>query len=162
MNLFTIITLATASSSLAFSGITRIASDVTRSASLNDSRCDVDRPMPTRRETLQSWLVGAATLSTGFLASPEHAMAFPNKISNQYDDRPKQRGSKVVCFFALYLSNCLYLVCQPLLLVHHAHIYPPRSSQKIAILFTASRSRCSKAEGYDWRRIFGTQTLWRR
>lgn len=46
----------------------------------------------TRRETLESWFVGAAAI--GFLASPEEASAFPNKISNKYDDRPRQRGAK--------------------------------------------------------------------
>ena len=41
-------------------------------------------------------------LSLGFsslfiLGASEDALAFDNKISNKYDDRPKQRGSKV-CF----------------------------------------------------------------
>ena len=46
----------------------------------------------TRRETLaKSLMIGAGAMGT--LVSD--AGAFPNKISNQYDDRPKQRGSKV-------------------------------------------------------------------
>ncbi|KAL3762960.1 hypothetical protein ACHAWU_001107 [Discostella pseudostelligera] len=98
MNLVTVtaITLATISSSVAFTGVTRTdtASASASGSSLNDNSCDVD--MPTRRETLQSWLAGAATLSTGLLASPDQAAAFPNKISNQYDDRPKQRGTKPI------------------------------------------------------------------
>ncbi len=60
---------------------------------MGDQSREVD--VLTRRETLESWVVGAAAISTGFLASPEMALAFPNKLSNQYDDRPKQRGSKV-------------------------------------------------------------------
>ena len=66
-----------------------------RSTALNESRRAVD--VLTRRETLESFVVGTGTAAvlSGFLASPEDALAFPNKISNQYDDRPKQRGSKV-------------------------------------------------------------------
>jgi hypothetical protein len=44
----------------------------------------------TRRETLR-----AVAISTAFLVNNNNALAFPNKISTQYDDRPKQRGSKV-------------------------------------------------------------------
>jgi hypothetical protein len=91
MNLVAAIALASISSTVAFSGLSRISRD--RVAALSDQRREVD--VLTRRETLESWVVGAAAISTGFLTSPEMALAFPNKISNQYDDRPKQRGSKV-------------------------------------------------------------------
>jgi hypothetical protein len=60
---------------------------------LSEKSRDVDAL--TRRETLQTFVVGTAAILDGFIASPEKALAFPNKISNQYDDRPKQRGSKV-------------------------------------------------------------------
>lgn len=49
--------------------------------------------LTTRRATLES-LVGAAA-AMGVLASPNSAMAFDNRISTKYDDRPKQRGAKV-------------------------------------------------------------------
>ena len=91
MNLVAAIALASISSTVAFSGLSRISRD--RVAALSDQRREVD--VLTRRETLESWVVGAAAISTGFFTSPEMALAFPNKISNQYDNRPKQRGSKV-------------------------------------------------------------------
>jgi hypothetical protein len=95
MNLISIIVLATVPSSVALSDVTRTGTNTNRVARIDrHMRCD-DVDISTRRETLQSWLVGAATISTEFLAYPNQAMAFPNKISNQYDDRPKQRGSKV-------------------------------------------------------------------
>jgi ABC-type enterochelin transport system permease subunit len=93
MNLATI-ALASISSTVAFSGLSRISRD--RVTALSHQRREVD--VLTRRETLESWVVGAVVISTGFLTSPEMALAFPNKISNQYDDRPKQRGSKVCVF----------------------------------------------------------------
>lgn len=66
-----------------------------RVAALNGKVGGDDDSMLTRRETLESWFAGAAAVSVGFLASPEEATAFPNKISNKYDDRPKRgRGSK--------------------------------------------------------------------
>jgi len=90
MNLVATIALASISSTVAFSGLPRIYR--VRITALNEKRSEVDAL--TRRETLESWVVGAAAISTGFLATPEKALAFPNKISNQYDDRPKQRGTK--------------------------------------------------------------------
>ncbi len=139
MNLINFIALATVSSSSAFS-VPRVASVTNRVSSLNARRCGIT-DMPTRRDTLQSWLVGASTLSTGFLASPDQVMAFSNKISNQYDDRPKQRGSKVG--FAL----------------HHLRLVTPLSTYLNAILFTASRTRCINAERHGRQRILGTETM---
>jgi hypothetical protein len=92
MNLVATIALASIASTVAFPGIPRGISRVGGTA-LNEKKSEVD--VLTRRETLESWIGGAAAISTGFLASPQKALAFPNKISNQYDDRPKQRGSKV-------------------------------------------------------------------
>lgn len=43
-----------------------------------------------RRAAFGAGLAGIAALGTGNVAS-----AFENKISTQYDDRPKRRGSKV-------------------------------------------------------------------
>ncbi|KAL3791556.1 hypothetical protein ACHAW5_000859 [Stephanodiscus triporus] len=91
MNLVATIALASIASTVAFSGIPRGISRVGVTA-LNEKRSEAD--VLTRREALESWIVGAAAISTGFLASPQKALAFPNKISNQYDDRPKQHGSK--------------------------------------------------------------------
>lgn len=45
-----------------------------------------------RRETLKTSWESAALITTA-LIHPEKAMAFPNKISSKYDDRPKQRGA---------------------------------------------------------------------
>lgn len=98
MILVSIIAVASISSSAAFTGAPLITR-TSRIASLNgktdahahDSMGE-DNAMLTRRETLKSWFVGAASI--GFLASPENAMAFDNRISKQYDDRPKQRGGK--------------------------------------------------------------------
>jgi hypothetical protein len=45
----------------------------------------------TRRETIKSWT--SAALAVGILVSSDEALAFPNKISSKYDDRPKQRGA---------------------------------------------------------------------
>lgn len=48
----------------------------------------------TRRETFQKTFGSAiAIVASSLVSRPNAALAFPNKISNQYDDRPKQRGS---------------------------------------------------------------------
>jgi len=58
----------------------------------------------TRRETLAKTLsVGAAAI--GFIASPDKAVAFPNRIPSKYDDRPKQRGGKVSAWRATGLHT---------------------------------------------------------
>ena len=44
-----------------------------------------------RRETLKSWT--SAALIAASLVISEESLAFPNKISTKYDDRPKQRGA---------------------------------------------------------------------
>ena len=99
MKLLITITLACISSSIAFSGVSLLSSSSTTS-SISSVSClhekrnagnDVVDVM-TRRETIK-WIVGGVA-AVG-LTSPNMAMAFPNKISNQYDDRPRQRGSKV-------------------------------------------------------------------
>ena len=52
---------------------------------------DCRQSTSTRRETLQKSLVASLSILVG--SSPT-ANAFSNKISSQYDDRPRQRGSK--------------------------------------------------------------------
>jgi hypothetical protein len=42
------------------------------------------------------------------LGASEDALAFDNKISNKYDDRPKQTGGKV-CFDGL--STTVWFIC---------------------------------------------------
>ena len=44
-----------------------------------------------RRESLKVWT--SAALMLGSLMTSEDAIAFPNKISDKYDSRPKQRGA---------------------------------------------------------------------
>lgn len=83
--------LAACASSLAFTG-GRLDAVRTSSVVALAGKRSGDDAMPTRREMMQSLVIGAA--SVGLIASPEEVLAFPNKISNQYDDRPKQRGSK--------------------------------------------------------------------
>lgn len=95
--LVSVVALAGITSSVSFTGSVRQPAGAVRIASLNSKSSDgcEDDLVLTRRKTLESWLVGAAAI--GFLASPENAMAFDNRISTQYDDRPKQRGAKVSC-----------------------------------------------------------------
>lgn len=94
MNLITNMVLASSiSSSVAFMGI-HLNGGAIRATALDSKKGGDDGSMMTRRETLESWFVGAAAVSVGSFASPEEAAAFPNKISNKYDDRPKQKGSK--------------------------------------------------------------------
>lgn len=102
MNLFSFFALASIASSAAFTtnAPTARASSNISAASKGKLSSDVsdgdDAMLTTRRETLSSLLAGstAAAAAIGFLASPEKAMAFDNRISNKYDDRPKQRGAK--------------------------------------------------------------------
>ena len=98
MILTTAIALANVVSCVAFAGLPLTARRLSvlneeKSDSMHDSVREEDDVMLTRRETLG--LVGSAAF--GVLLSPNDAFAFPNKVSNQYDDRPKQRGSKVCC-----------------------------------------------------------------
>ena len=102
MILITTIALANVVSCAAFAGLPLTTAGSTRrlpvlneekSDNMHDSLREEDDVMLTRRETLG--LVGSAAF--GVLLSPNDAFAFPNKVSNQYDDRPKQRGSKVCC-----------------------------------------------------------------
>lgn len=100
MKLVSIIALAGITSSVSFTGIPLITARANRIAPLNGKKSNAhdsnmreeDDGILTRRETLKSWGVGAAAI--GFMAFPGKATAFPNKISTQYDDRPKQRGAK--------------------------------------------------------------------
>ena len=48
-------------------------------------------PIISRRETLKSW--ASLFIATTSFAISEDALAFPNRISTKYDDRPKQRGA---------------------------------------------------------------------
>jgi hypothetical protein len=96
----TIALAASFSTIVAFTGIAQSPVIISTSrarlitTALNEKKCN--NIEATRRETLR-----AAAISTAFLANNNNALAFPNKISTQYDDRPKQRGSKV----------CLCVVC---------------------------------------------------
>jgi hypothetical protein len=102
---------------VAFTGIARspgISSSSSRArliiTALNEKKCNIES---TRRETLR-----AAAISTAFLVNNNKALAFPNKISTKYDDRPKQRGSKVrVC--VLYVCFCA--------ITHHSYTYVPKN-----------------------------------
>jgi hypothetical protein len=67
------------------------SSSVTNAIDHNISRRDVFK-----------WGYAALISSTTF-AKSEDALAFPNKISSKYDDRPKQRGAMVRC--TLHLSE---------------------------------------------------------
>ena len=102
MIIITAIALANVVSCAAFAGLPLTAGRSTsrlpflneeKSDNMHYSLCEEVDVMLTRRETLG--LVGSAAF--GVLISPNDAFAFPNKVSNQYDDRPKQRGSKVCC-----------------------------------------------------------------
>ena len=68
----------------------------------------------TRREAL---INGAAAATGIVLVSPNNALAFDNKISDKYSDRPRQRGSKVRAFLICIVHIlCFYLI------VHSSHI----------------------------------------
>jgi hypothetical protein len=54
-------------------------------------KCHKDHIIYSRRETIKSW-TSAALIATSILSS-ENANSFPNKISDKYDSRPKQRGA---------------------------------------------------------------------
>ena len=56
-----------------------------------------DNPAALEQEGLsrRSSLGVLASLSVGLLTGSSSALAFDNKISNKYDDRPKRRGPKV-------------------------------------------------------------------
>lgn len=59
----------------------------------SNNAVDLEASLLTRRESLvKSCLAGA--LAAGIVSPTDAANAFPNKISDKYDDRPKQRGSK--------------------------------------------------------------------
>lgn len=58
-----------------------------------NNAADIETSLLTRRESLvKSCLAGA--MVAGIVTPSDAANAFPNKISDKYDDRPKQRGSK--------------------------------------------------------------------
>mmetsp|Transcript_27740 Transcript_27740/g.57087 ORF Transcript_27740/g.57087 Transcript_27740/m.57087 type:complete len:285 (-) Transcript_27740:29-883(-) len=68
-------------------------------ASLGGNRDHEEDPCPSanaRREFLSKLFNGAtsAAVVSTVMFSPEPASAFSNKISDKYDDRPKQRGAK--------------------------------------------------------------------
>ena len=102
MNLLLTIALASIASSAAFTAAPSVSSSTNRAAviSLNEAKNgfgggdDNHNVIQTRRDTLQSIIIGGTAVVVAGSA-PNIAMAFPNKISNKYDDRPRQRGSKV-------------------------------------------------------------------
>ena len=105
-NLLLAIALASIASSAAFIAAPSVSSSTNRVAviSLNEKKNgfgggdDNNNGIQTRRDTLQSIIIGGTAVVVAGSA-PDIAMAFPNKISNKYDDRPRQRGSKVRCYF---------------------------------------------------------------
>ena len=115
----TIITLAGIScSTVAFTCSSPSAGGrVTTSLNSNEKENDNDI---TRREAL---INGVAAVAGIVLASPNNALAFDNKISDKYSDRPRQRGSKV-SFLDMYLCiSCehIYLI---LILISNHHTKP--------------------------------------
>ena len=83
-------------STSAFTAPTTLQSRCSSTSLSNAKNDDVDiieTSLLTRRESLvKSCLAGAMT--AGILIPSDAANAFANKISDKYDDRPKQRGSK--------------------------------------------------------------------
>jgi len=75
---------------------------------LNEKKNDDD--IISRRGAL---INGVATVAGIVLASPNNALAFDNKISDKYSDRPRQRGSKV-SFLDMYLC----ISCDHIYLTH--------------------------------------------
>lgn len=70
-----------------------IASSAHRSLSNHENHINnVNDDVSSRRKVLER---GTAFISFLLLTDQSPANAFENKISNQYDDRPKQRGSQV-------------------------------------------------------------------
>lgn len=74
---------------------TIIATAALPALAFNNVNTDASASLFSRRETLAKSFAGivaaAGVLGT---ADKDKANAFPNKISDKYDDRPKQRGSK--------------------------------------------------------------------
>jgi hypothetical protein len=56
-------------------------------------KCHKDPIIHSRRETLKSLWTSSATFIATSVLSSEAANGFPNKITDKYDSRPKQRGS---------------------------------------------------------------------
>jgi len=78
----------------------------------------------TRREAL---INGAAAAASIVLASPNNALAFDNKISDKYSDRPRQRGSKVSFLDIMYLCiSCKHIIYLILISNHHTIIHSPK------------------------------------
>ena len=102
----TIITLAGIScSTVAFTCNSPLSNNrrVVTSLNLNEKKNDDD--IISRREAL---INGAATVA-GIVLAPNNALAFDNKISDKYSDRPRQRGSKV-SFLDMYLCiSCKHI-----------------------------------------------------
>ena len=96
MKLSATIAIASISScAAAFTGVPIPVGGAGRAEALNalsEDTSDGDGIMASRREAIGSFFTCAAAIE--FLATPQQAIAFPNKISNAYDDRPKQRGGK--------------------------------------------------------------------
>ena len=71
---------------------TIIATTALPALAFNNVNTDAS-PLFSRRETLAKSFAGIVA-AAGVFGTAEKANAFPNKISDKYDDRPKQRGSK--------------------------------------------------------------------
>lgn len=85
---------------------------VVTSLNLNEKKNDDD--IISRRQAL---INGAATVAGIVLASPNNALAFDNKISDKYSDRPRQRGSKVS-----FLDKYLCISCKHISILYSSPI----------------------------------------
>lgn len=72
---------------------TIIATTALPALAFNNVNTDASTSLFSRRETLAKSFAGIVAVA-GVLGTADKANAFPNKISDKYDDRPKQRGSK--------------------------------------------------------------------
>ena len=123
----TIITLAGIScSTIAFTCNSPLSTNRRVAAtSLNEKKNGNDILIQTtRREAL---INGAAAATAIVLASPNKALAFDNKISDKYSDRPRQRGSKVSFLDIMYLCiSCKHIIYLILISNHHTIIHSPK------------------------------------
>ena len=120
----TIITLAGIScSTVAFTCNSPLSNNRKVVTSLNLSEKKNDDDIISRREAI---INGAATVA-GIVLAPNNALAFDNKISDKYSDRPRQRGSKVSFHDVMYLciscDQSIYLI---LISNHHTIIHSPK------------------------------------
>ena len=57
-----------------------------------DDDIDERRPIPSRRDVFRNALAVGAAAASSLFPQDNPVLAFDNKISNKYDDRPKRRG----------------------------------------------------------------------